>query len=477
MKEHKRCHICDFSFERNNYYYGKLMTVRDFFAEQSYFNEKRWLMNRMISGWGIVCGLEVELKDSNTVIVKPGLAIDCCGREILVCEDQEVILDPQETECCEGEHEKDERRKSENLVICLEYHECKTEPIHLPPVACDQKEKYEFNRIRDSFKIRVRRISDVDLDGHCERICPLEHKTEKLHEYLCHELKECKQCPKHPCLLLAEIIVSSMHSREHPEPPYKKEPPTPPYQSPEQKSYPVQTSDQKTVEQHDPEKKTAEQYPQEQKPPYVPPTEPPKVQIDECSRRRFVYSNPLLYDLIHCYHGDLPHVKQINWEHEKEIKWGDFEVGMYSNGVRVWFDRNMNLTTIHKNTFLVMVRLVDPDTGNYRFEQIPGDISYEDEAITGHSISIFKFTTEWLMDTYFGYSEIKDKGGKFMVLLRSDFILDLPENGKPAKALDGNFLGAQLPSGNGTQGGDFVSWFYVEARPDSPKKDQKKSRD
>ncbi|RIK74672.1 hypothetical protein DCC62_14805, partial [candidate division KSB1 bacterium] len=46
-------------FERNNYFYSKLMTVRDFFAEQRYFNEKRWLMNRMISGWGVVCGLDV----------------------------------------------------------------------------------------------------------------------------------------------------------------------------------------------------------------------------------------------------------------------------------------------------------------------------------------------------------------------------------------------------------------------------------
>ena len=50
--------ICGISNERNNYYYGKLMTVRDFLDEQRYFNEKRWLINRMISGWGVVCGLK-----------------------------------------------------------------------------------------------------------------------------------------------------------------------------------------------------------------------------------------------------------------------------------------------------------------------------------------------------------------------------------------------------------------------------------
>jgi hypothetical protein len=159
------------------------------------------------------------------------------------------------------------------------------------------------------------------------------------------------------------------------------------------------------------------------------------------------------------------------------MKWGQFEAELYNNGVKVWFDKKMNHSSINKNTFLVLVRLVDPDTGNYRFEQVPGEITHEYESVTGNSIAVFKFTTEWLVDTYFGYSEIKDRGGKFMVLLRSDFILNAPPTGFPVKALDGNFLKAELPSGNGTQGGDFVSWFYVEARPVSEKKEQKTRRD
>ena len=32
------------------------------------------------------------------------------------------------------------------------------------------------------------------------------------------------------------------------------------------------------------------------------------------------------------------------------------------------------------------------------------------------------------------------------------------------RSLDGNFIGGKLPSGNGVQGGDFVSWFSVEAK-------------
>ena len=39
---------------RNNYFYGKLLDVRHFTLEQSYFNAKRWLMNRLTLGSGVV---------------------------------------------------------------------------------------------------------------------------------------------------------------------------------------------------------------------------------------------------------------------------------------------------------------------------------------------------------------------------------------------------------------------------------------
>jgi hypothetical protein len=72
---------------RNRYYYGKLLDVFHFDLEQSYFNNKRWLLNRLVSGYGVVCGLNVTLgADGQSVIVTPGVAIDKCGREIIVCQ-------------------------------------------------------------------------------------------------------------------------------------------------------------------------------------------------------------------------------------------------------------------------------------------------------------------------------------------------------------------------------------------------------
>jgi hypothetical protein len=72
---------------RNRYYYGKLLDVFHFDLEQNYFNNKRWLLNRLVSGYGVVCGLNVTLgPDGQSVVVTPGFAIDKCGREIVVCQ-------------------------------------------------------------------------------------------------------------------------------------------------------------------------------------------------------------------------------------------------------------------------------------------------------------------------------------------------------------------------------------------------------
>ena len=74
------------SGERNHYFSGKLMTVRDFESEQTYLNDKRRLGNRMLHGAGIVSGLGVLLADSQSFSLEAGMALDYLGREIVVRE-------------------------------------------------------------------------------------------------------------------------------------------------------------------------------------------------------------------------------------------------------------------------------------------------------------------------------------------------------------------------------------------------------
>lgn len=46
-----------FPFERNRYFYGKLLSVDDFDAEQRYMNDKRRMLNRFLHGavWCVDC--------------------------------------------------------------------------------------------------------------------------------------------------------------------------------------------------------------------------------------------------------------------------------------------------------------------------------------------------------------------------------------------------------------------------------------
>ncbi len=82
---------CNFTkFEKNKYFYGKLMTVRDFETEQQYFDGKRYLINRLLHGTGIVCGFkDVRFIKNKDEIFKisfedGGMALDYCGHEIVV---------------------------------------------------------------------------------------------------------------------------------------------------------------------------------------------------------------------------------------------------------------------------------------------------------------------------------------------------------------------------------------------------------
>ncbi|RZN44153.1 MAG: hypothetical protein EFT35_00425 [Methanophagales archaeon ANME-1-THS] len=132
--------------ERNKYFYGKLMTVRDFETEQRYFNEKRHLLNRLIHGVGIVCGLEVTAPKIEGGILKlklsPGLALDCCGHEIIVGDEFH-------------EKELDVRgRVSEGLnYVYLKYKECEKESVPVLANASSCEEACCYNRVEEIFEL------------------------------------------------------------------------------------------------------------------------------------------------------------------------------------------------------------------------------------------------------------------------------------------------------------------------------------
>jgi hypothetical protein len=116
------------TFERNNYFFGKLLTVRDFGLEQEYHRDKVRLHTRFLHDWGVVCGLRVRSAGNPEFpwrwVLEPGLAIDACGREIIVS--QPCEFDLQELLKQAGLLRLDPKQP---LYLALAYHECEAEAV------------------------------------------------------------------------------------------------------------------------------------------------------------------------------------------------------------------------------------------------------------------------------------------------------------------------------------------------------------
>jgi hypothetical protein len=373
MKPHKvsKCGVCATPhFERNNYFYGKQFTVRDLLQEQSYFNDKRQLINRMVLGWGVVCGLDVQWDPKKReFIVETGMALDCCGHEIIVCEQQRVPFDDYE-EHCRGVREKPDHQGK--FVLCLDYDECHAEPVELPAGGCDDDERTEFNRVRDGFKLRIKKWEDACPSQPYKHVACLNRykhdvkegdsespncKTEKIHHYLCRKLKEgCPECDDCDCVILGTIYLE----------PGKQQPP-----GHSQDKYKKQDESQQYTKK--PGKEEQKKYDQPDQ--YGPaPDQEIEVRIDTCTDRRFVYNNSLLYDLIYCHHGDLPHIVDFTWRKpagpNRVLSWETF-AQLMKDGLTVYFDQKMEPDSLNPFTFFITFFHEDRDSGNIFVKRIP----------------------------------------------------------------------------------------------------------
>lgn len=136
-----------FPFERNRYFYGKLLSVEDFETEQKYFNDKRRTINRFLFGSGVVCGLNVVEVDDESISVEPGLALDFAGREIVI--DEPVIKRIVELEGYD-------RGGSDPgfYYLCLEYQEEAAELMH-NVAGTTGKSSGEYNKYKEGYRLFI----------------------------------------------------------------------------------------------------------------------------------------------------------------------------------------------------------------------------------------------------------------------------------------------------------------------------------
>ena len=185
---------------------------------------------------------------------------------------------------------------------------------------------------------------------------------------------------------------------------------------------------------------------------------------DTCTNRRFVYNNSLLFDLINCHHGDLPHIVDFSWRRptypKREVDFDTF-VQMMRKGLKVYFDRKMVPGSLNPNTFIVSYIYRETGTGTYIAKRIPVE-QIRSEQQGDCFTATFVASPVWVdgeldrPDSELRADTRHEQGVTVEIVLRGSRIWS-----EDNKGLDGDFLANKLPTGNGTQGGDFVDWFRV----------------
>lgn len=138
-----------FPFERNKYFYGKLLSVDDFELEQRYANNKRRMTNRFLQGCGVAAGMYVVRIDEKTISLESGFALDSLGREIVV--DVPVI---RRLSVLEGYASSVENSANDSVYLCIDYEEAYAEPVHniagTAPVA---EGGMAYNKIKETYRL------------------------------------------------------------------------------------------------------------------------------------------------------------------------------------------------------------------------------------------------------------------------------------------------------------------------------------
>lgn len=193
---------------RNNYFFGKLLDVYHFQLETDYFNNKRSLLNRLVSGYGVVCGLDVQPgPDGQHIVVSPGFAIDKWGREILVPEKTAPIPIPDRLlprpKNGQGDEDCDPVVR---VLLC--YHECESDPMPVLAGDCGTVEECAPGTIRERYRIVIKEGAAPPIRLNC-RIPDLFYGGKLDYEALVKHVSEgCSPPPADPCIPLANIRLS-----------------------------------------------------------------------------------------------------------------------------------------------------------------------------------------------------------------------------------------------------------------------------
>ncbi len=205
--------------ERPRYFPRQLITPLEMTLEQTYFRDKLRRHNRLLHGWGVVCGAQVCLAPKADksgaepwkVRVKPGYILGPYGDEIVI-ETERIkdlrtggvtsrpgdppgeLVDPW---CSSVPVEQ----LPEWVYIALKYQEIMTRPVRVQPIGCGCDEtQCEYSRLCDGYEIGVLTA------------CPASHQDPPTLDGLANlakgALADCPPCPSDPWVVLAAVKLA-----------------------------------------------------------------------------------------------------------------------------------------------------------------------------------------------------------------------------------------------------------------------------
>ncbi len=141
---------------RNRYFYGKLLSTENLELEQQYFNRKRWLLNRLALGMGVLRGLDVvATTDGTRVRVSAGVAIDGRGREIIAPSESQPV-DPRALTDDRGMATGARVDGAGTVTLWLAYHECDTAPERMLVADCEAPTRCTWGAIAERYAVLIR---------------------------------------------------------------------------------------------------------------------------------------------------------------------------------------------------------------------------------------------------------------------------------------------------------------------------------
>lgn len=203
------------ALERTRFFPRQLVGPADLTQDQLYFREKMKRHNRMLHGWGVVCGACVTKgKGACEVIVQAGYVLGPYGDEIVIPADVPVDLCKlgagEQIGCCDGEldpwcGDTPPRCAEGTVYLAVRYEECLTKPVRAVTGSCGcgcDDAACEYSRIRDGYAFTLLHELPSSYPN------PFTQPPITLLEP-CREARprarQCPPCPDDPWVILADI--------------------------------------------------------------------------------------------------------------------------------------------------------------------------------------------------------------------------------------------------------------------------------